>query len=333
MEEPGRQVESTAKWLLLIHQIPARPSYLRVKVRRNLQRLGAVPIKNSVYVLPNDQGLRPALKNLVKEIEAEKGDAFFCEANLLGGLIDQGVIHTFNDARDAEFSSIKSTAKETSSAFQKKSKLEPSALARLEEKIAKLRRQFSQIVAIDFFSAPAREACESALNELEHRLHSSTTGTTVIAKKLVSPKDLKNRIWVTRQGIHADRMACAWLIRRFIDPEAKFKFVDYKNYKHKPKELRFDMVDAEFTHVGDSCTFEVLVDRMNLNDSALHKIAEIIHDIDIKDKKYQRGETSGIEHLIKGLVLTQAKDDGRLERSSQMFNDLYEYFKLNGTGE
>lgn len=333
MKSLEEKKENGGRWLLLIHQIPARPSYLRVRVRRSLQKLGAVPIKNSVYALPNDARLRASLDTLVKEIEAGKGGAFYCEANLLGGIIDQTVINTFNESRGDEFRAITVDAKKVAAKFPKKEKHENSGLSSLEQAISKLRRRFTDVAALDFFSAPAREACEAALNELEHRFHSSRSGTAVIAKELVSLKDLKGRTWVTRQGIHADRMACAWLIRRFIDPEANFKFVDYKHYKHRAREIRFDMVDAEFTHVGDLCSFEVLIDRMNFKDKALRRISEIIHDIDIKDNKHQRSEAPGIEHLIKGLVLTQKRDQDRMERSSQIFDDLYEYFKLTEGGK
>src|SRR5262249_3014703 len=115
---------------------------------------------------------------------------------------------------------------------------------------------------------------------------------------------LKGKTWVTRQGVHIDRIASAWLIRRFIDPEAQFKFASGKGYRPQPSELRFDMFDAEFTHEGDKCTFEVLVERAGLKDSALRAIAEIIHDVDLKDNKFGREEAAGIRTLIDGIAVT-----------------------------
>jgi hypothetical protein len=138
--------------------------------------------------------------------------------------------------------------------------------------------------------------------------------------------EVRGRTWVTRKGIHVDRIASAWLVRRFLDPEARFKFVASKGYVPEPGELRFDMFEAEFTHEGDRCTFEVLLDRFGLDDAGLRAIGEIIHDIDLKDARFGRAEKAGIERLIAGIALTQKDDEARLSRGSALFNDLYESF-------
>ncbi len=134
-------------------------------------------------------------------------------------------------------------------------------------------------------------------------------------------------MWVTRAGVHVDRIASAWLIRRFIDPEARFKFVPPKGYVPAPGELRFDMFEAEFTHEGDNCTFEVLLARSGLSDPALAAIAEIVHDIDLKDSKFSREEASGIARLVGGIAATTEDDTRRIERGSVMLDDLYQYFR------
>jgi hypothetical protein len=132
---------------------------------------------------------------------------------------------------------------------------------------------------------------------------------------------------VTRKGIYVDRMASAWFIRRFVDPGARFKFVPPKGYKPVSGELRFDMFEAEFTHEGDRCTLEVLIERVGRQDPALNRIAEIVHDIDLKDSKFGRHETPGIEQVIAGIAMAHKDDEARLNRSSAVFDDLYEYFK------
>ena len=139
---------------------------------------------------------------------------------------------------------------------------------------------------------------------------------------------LTGRVWVTRQGVHVDRIASAWLIRRFIDPAARFKFVATKGYAPEPGELRFDMFEAEFTHEGDRCTFEVLCTRLDLNDPALVPIGEIVHDIDLKDGKFGREEASGIAHLIEGIRAAHDDDEQRLLRGAAVFENLYEYFRI-----
>jgi hypothetical protein len=131
---------------------------------------------------------------------------------------------------------------------------------------------------------------------------------------------------VTRKGIHVDRMASAWLIRRFIDRAARFKWVPPRDYVPRAGELRFDMYEAEFTHVGDLCTFEVLLQRTGLRDRGLDVIAEIVHDIDVKDDKVQRPETAGVASLVAGIALSSGDDDERLARASAAFDQLYEVF-------
>jgi len=149
----------------------------------------------------------------------------------------------------------------------------------------------------------------------------------VPASAAASLETLRNRTWVTREGVFADRIASAWLIRRFIDPQAQFKFVSGKGYRPRDGELRFDMFEAEFTHEGDKCTFEVLLERAGVKDAALRAIAEIIHDIDLKDGKFGRTEVAGIRTLIEGIGAATNDDTQRIARGTAVFNDLYEYFR------
>jgi hypothetical protein len=137
--------------------------------------------------------------------------------------------------------------------------------------------------------------------------------------------------WVTREGIHVDRIASAWLIRRFIDPQARFKFVPPRGYRPKPGELRFDMFEAEYTHVGHDCTFQTLLHRFGLRDRALRAIGEVVHDIDCKDDRFDRPETAGIASLIRGIVQAHADDSTRLERGGSALDDLYESFRKQRT--
>jgi hypothetical protein len=138
---------------------------------------------------------------------------------------------------------------------------------------------------------------------------------------------LQGRVWVTRRGVYIDRMASAWLIRRFIDPEARFKFVPAKGYAPERGELRFDMYEGEFTHEGDHCTFEVLLARAGLDDPALTAISQIVHDVDLKDGKYGREEASGIARLVEGIAAAHPDDSRRIDRGAAVFDDLYEVFR------
>src|SRR5262249_26189018 len=138
--------------------------------------------------------------------------------------------------------------------------------------------------------------------------------------------DYRRRTWVTRQNIHVDRIACSWLIRRFIDPDARFRFVPGKTYEPRNGELRFDMFDAEFTHEGDKCSFEVLLERFGLSDPGLRAIAEIVHDIDLKDGKYGRADADGVARVISAIALSAKDDDDRVARGSALFEHLHKLY-------
>lgn len=139
-------------------------------------------------------------------------------------------------------------------------------------------------------------------------------------------RPLRARAWVTRAHVQVDRMASAWLIKRFIDPDATFGFTAERHYVPKSGELRFDMYDAEYTHDADRCTFEVLLDLVEKKDAGLHAIAEMVHDLDIKDQKYEREETAGVKQLLAGITASCQRDEDRLERSATLFDDLHRSF-------
>jgi hypothetical protein len=140
-------------------------------------------------------------------------------------------------------------------------------------------------------------------------------------------EELQGRVWVTRANVHVDRMASAWLIRRWIDPQAKFKFVSDRHYRPGDNELRFDMYEAEFTHDANRCTFEVLAARLGRDDAALEAIGEIVHDLDLKDQKFGREAAAGVQQLLAGIVAANAEDETRLERAGALFDDLYSSFQ------
>jgi hypothetical protein len=308
------------RWLLLLHQLPRRSDYLRLKIWRRLQRLGAVAIKNAVYALPLSEERNEDLQWVMREIVAGGGEATLLEAVLIQGLSDAQVEASFNRARDADWRELAEEVRAAGKRLPRRGKLKEETRRKLEGELERLRSRFEQIAAIDFFSAPGRETAAGLLQELAGRL--AMAPAPVESK----PEKYHGRTWVTRKGIHVDRMASAWLIRRFIDRAASFKWVPPKGYDPKDGELRFDMFEAEFTHVGDRCTFEVLLDRAGLRDRALTAIAEIVHDIDIKDDRYQRPETAGVASLVAGIALTSEGDDERLARAATAFDQLYEVF-------
>ncbi|MDO8972418.1 chromate resistance protein ChrB domain-containing protein [Reyranella sp.] len=316
------------RWLLLIHQLPAKPAYARVKIWRRLKGLGAVTVKNSVYVLPANAETQEDFTWLVKEIAELGGEAFVCEAHLVDGLDDGEVQALFEAARDEDYAEIAAAARELGG------KHTGEAGAEVATQVARLRKQLDDIVAIDFFGADGREPAEGLVSGLEAGLHKEVDAVTTTGTGSSPSSDpLNNRVWVTRQGVQVDRIASAWLIRRFIDAAARFKFVPGTGYAAQPGELRFDMFEGEFTHRGDRCTFEVLLAEAKLDDPALIAIGEIIHDIDLKDGKYGRAETAGVRSLIAGIAAAHDDDTQRLTRGAVLLDDLYNSFASTQGGK
>ena len=240
-----------APWLLLIHQLPPKPDYLRVKMRRRLSRMGAALLKSTVYLLPNGPDALEDFTWLAREIRAAGGSAMVCEARFVEGISEE---------------------------------------------------------------------------EIEAMLHAESADAQAPDGEANTDRVTPGRTWVTREGVFVDRIGSAWMIRRFIDPEAKFKFVPARGYRPEPGELRFDMYEAEYTHEGERCTFQTLLARFGLQDPALEAIAEIVHDIDCKDEQFGRAETQGVARLLRGIADDTPRDAERLERGARLFDDLYAAF-------
>lgn len=319
--------ELEGRWLLLIHQIPPKPNYFRVKIWRRLQRLGAVAVKNSVYVLPKNEQTQEDFQWILREIIEGGGEASLCEARFVEGLHDEQVEELFHTARSADYDQIAEEARRIGRSLTPDFKLDNNRRAELEVEISRLKRRLDEVVSIDFFGSQGRETAEGLLSQLESRIQPMQPSKSSDDVLPTRREDLQNLTWVTRKGIHVDRMASAWLIRRFLDPQARFKFVSAKGYRPETGEVRFDMFEAEFTHEGDRSTLEVLIDRLGITDPALRPIAEIVHEIDLKDSKFGREETVGIDRLIAGIAMAHKDDETRLAHASTVFDDLYEYYR------
>jgi hypothetical protein len=316
------------RWLLLIHQLPPEPAYLRVRIGRRLQALGAVALKNAVYVLPRGDAAQEDFAWVLREIAEAGGDAVLVAAALLDGLRDEEVESLFDAARSADYERIAERAAKLDASLRKRASLPPRAAAELR----RLEAQLAGAIAIDYFEAPGREVAEGRLEAIAARVRAPDPKESAGAALRPDVRQISGGTWVTRRGVHVDRIASAWLIRRFLDPRAQFKFVAPRGYRPAPGEIRFDMFDAEFTHDGDRCTFEVLLDAAAIKDAALRAVADVVHDIDLKDGKFGRPETAGIAGLLAGLARRTRDDGARIERGRQLFDDLYESFPRRGAG-
>lgn len=312
---------SRSDWLALLHQLPTKPPYLRVKVWRRLQASGAVPLKNAVHVLPRTEANEATFLELLNEIVASGGEAILLDAQLLAGQSDSDVRGLFDTARDADYDEVAQTARRLLDTGP------PSGTD-----IARLQKRFTEIGALDFFGAHGRQEAEAALAELDRQRYQHPDVSRSEPAPADEPVELRDRTWVTRSGVHVDRIACAWLIRRFIDPEARFKFIDTRSYAPEAGELRFDMADAEFTHEADRCSFETLVLRAGLDDDpALVAIGEIIHDLDIGDAKFNRPETSGLGAMLLGVCASTDDDLQRIGQASDAMSQFHAFFSTRKT--
>lgn len=309
-------------WLLLIHQVPNSPAYLRVKMWRRLQKIGAVAVKNAVYVLPRTDQSSEDFHWVAREILESGGDASVCEATFIEGITTNELTELFHAARDSDYRDLMDEIKEAREELLTAKKAGEAWASGMVGRVSRLRQRLTEIQTIDFFSAPGGKQAELIVSEMESKIRRAP-----IHKAQQRPGSYTGRTWVTRRGVHVDRIASAWLIRRFIDSNPRFKFVVAKGYRPEPDELRFDMFDAEFTHESDLCTFEVFLERLNLGDNALRRIAEIIHDIDLKESKFARAETAGIALIVNAICTKHKEDFDRIERGTILLDDLYDFFK------
>lgn len=287
------------RWYTLVHNIPPKPLYLRAKIRQRLETVGAMPLKNSVYILPATAETLEDFQWIAQEVVSGGGEAHVLETAFVAPAAEQEVIAKFRAARNEDYASFLGDIRAATDS-------------------ARVSRRFDEIRRIDFFDAPRRAAAEKAIRALEKRLHKQKE-----EPMLTTHPELRGKMWVTRPGIKVDRMASAWFIRRFVDPKAKFKFVDPASPR-KNGELRFDMVGGDFTHEEDRCTFETLVRRVGAPDSGVQALAEIVHDLDLKDEKFGRAEAAGVRTMIEGIIARHESDTERLDRGLALFDDLHQ---------
>jgi hypothetical protein len=275
-----------------------------------VQRIGALALRSSVFALPNRADTTEDLMWLRTELLADGADAIICGATPIAGVTDAELERRFQTSRDEDYDGIIEEARAVTATGEREE---------ASRALPRLRRRLADVAKLDFFGAERGRAARDAMAELS-ALAATRPGTSQSEVRGAAPR---GRTWVTREGVFVDRIASAWLIRRFIDPDATFKFVPAGGYAPQADEVRFDMYDAEYTHEGDRCTFETLLARFALDDPALTALAEIVHDIDCKDARFERPEAAGLESILAGLVRAQPDDARRIEQGSMLMEALY----------
>lgn len=328
MNSPTQKVQR--EWILLIHQLPPKPTNLRVRIWRKLQKIGAVAIKNSVYVLPSTEETHEHFQWLKQEIESAGGEASVFRAGSVEGTTDEEIIAVFRKARDEEFAAIAAEFDGLTGAIREQSRgkhLSAGRLSAHEAEIDKLHAELERIAANDFFNAPLRAAAFNAYERCHKAIRAvqGPTGRAAPPQKKGGTLDVakyQGQRWVTRRNLHIDRLSSAWLIKQFIDKRPRFYFV--ADGETVEGAIPFDMFGAEFTHHGEDCTFETMLKQFRLTESkGLRELAEIIHDIDLKDDKFHRLEAPGLNSVVDGLSKLLRDDRKLLQQTSVVFDGLY----------
>lgn len=317
-------------WILLIHQLPPKPTNLRVRIWRKLQKLGAVAIKNSVYVLPATEKAHEDFQWLKQEIESAGGEAAVFRAGSVEGTTDEELIAVFRKARDEEFAAIAAEFDGLTGAIREQSRgkhLSAGRLSAHETEIDKLHVELERIASNDFFNASLRATAFSAYGRCQKAIRAvhGPIGKAALSQKKSGTLDVakyQGQRWVTRRNLHIDRLASAWLIKQFIDKSPRFYFV--AEGETVEGAIPFDMFGAEFTHHGEDCTFETMLKQFSMTESkGLREIAEIVHDIDLKDDKFHRLEAAGLNAIIDGLSKVLRDDRKLQQQTSIVFDALY----------
>ena len=315
---------------MLIHQLPPKPTNLRVRIWRKLQKLGAVAIKNSVYVLPANDKTNEDFQWLKQEIESAGGEAAVFRADSVEGATDTEIIAAFRKARDEEFAELTANLDGLAGSVREQTKAKHLSAGRLtshETELERLHAELERVISNDLFEAKGRGSAISAYERCQKALRAAQTPitkrTAPAGKRDQLPVgDYQGRRWVTRRDIHIDRLASAWLIKQFIDKHPRFYFVAEE--EQVDNAIPFDMFGAEFTHHGEDCTFETMVKRFSLAEvKGLRELGEIVHDIDLKDDKFQRLEAAGVKAMIDGLSESFPDDRKRLQHASVIFDGLF----------
>jgi hypothetical protein len=311
-------VTSTEPWLLLVYQLPARPVSARVKAWRRLQELGAVAVKNSVYALPNRAETREDFEWVRAEIVATGGQATVFQASTIDTVSSDDLRETFRRDRQQDYRALVQGLDKLARAAGGRRRRHPRTLAK---ELRACRERLAAIESLDYFGARGREEARTALARLEAL---AARGELPARGKdaALDPAAFHHRRWLTRPRPGIDRMASAWLIRRFIDPHAVFAFAE-PDAARKPGTLTFDLFEGDFTHDGDRCTFEVLRARFGLGERRLDDLAELVHDLDLKDGRFGRAEAPVLGALVEGLRQLHVRDEALLEHGITLFEALY----------
>jgi hypothetical protein len=320
----SRPQPGARRWLLFVHQLPSNPSNLRVRTWRRLQQLGAIPIKQAVYVLPDTPGAREDFEWLKTEVKAMGGDASVFAADNVDGWADDALVEEFRRSRQDAYAALADEVEKALTRAGGARRPRGSRAPAVRRLLDIFRERQTAIEGIDFFGSAGRDRVITLLDQLERRASGSPRPQASAGSEDVT--SYRGRLWITRPRPGVDRMASAWLIKRFIDPQARFGFAADRQAV-PDLGVPFDMFGVDFSHQGDGCTFETLCAVFGIREPAISRIAAIVHDLDLKDGRFSAPETGTVGALIEGLQLAYRDDDALLAQGMTMFDSLYRSFE------
>lgn len=301
------------KWIVLAYSLPTEANTPRVTLWRRLQRLGAVSPTGSLYLLPEGEETRESFQWLAGEIRHAGGESLVLQTTRVEGISDKQLVALFDEARREEYEQLA----ERLAGLEGQLEADSASHLALRAALEKLQRQYEEIRRIDYFKSPAGEALGARLDEAGRRLAGAKTCEPEIER--LDRKDYRARSWVTRPRPHVDRLACAWLIRRFIDPQAAIRYAEEPG----PGELPFDMPTGRFSHRGNLCTFETMLRAFDLEKPALRRLARLVHEIDLRDSRYRPPEATGVDAVLRGWLAAGLSDQELEAHGLALFDGLY----------
>jgi len=314
------------RWVTLLTTLPPRPTRHRVGVWRKLQRMGAVRLRGAGWILPETPDTVELFQWLVQEIQSVRGEATLLRVDRVEPMTDQDIAALFHKARGLEYQAVMQGCREILRHLDRYQATHRRSISQLRGKLDALKRELDRVQSIDYLKAPAGERARSLWETTAKRLRAAEAPSRATGggrhRTSLPPR---GSTWVTRPRPHIDRIASAWLIKRFCDPEAKFVFADAADAARKG--IPFDVLGADFGHHGEDCTFETLVKRFSIKDRRVRAIAEIVHEADLHDGKFTRNEATGVDLAINGLVEATPDDHELLERGMAIFEGLHTVLK------
>jgi hypothetical protein len=313
------------RWLTLLMTLPPTPSRHRVSVWRKLQRMGAVRLKGAGWILPETPETTELFQWLVQEIQSFRGDVTLLRVDRIETMKDEEIAELFHQARGVEYQAVTRGCREVLGQVDRYRASHRGSVAQLRAKLDGLKRELDRVESIDYLKSPAGQRARTLWETTAKRLRSRENRPHGAGGRHRASLPVRGSTWVTRPRPHIDRIASAWLIKRFCDPDAKFGFADAADAARKG--IPFDVLGAEFGHHGEDCTFETLVKRLGIKDRRVKVIAEIVHEADLHDGKFTRTEATGVDLAIRGLAGGTEDDHELLERGMAMFDGLYTVLK------